>query len=225
VRELLTIVEAVVRHPQIRATWPNETAALDHAKISMYDVTGRLVESAKNSASAPWNLGNMDKDEDNKSLLLQAATGTLRTGTECVRLVRLCAVNRGHPLESFKFEVSTESDFPRADDIPATSKRNCETNIGSSTLLRPPGVGQRGDHTLSSLDRKVTSLSSLQQKYVENRLNNDDEQPPGSVTVKEQEEAMAGSPDNEDVTLQPAIQLVSLISVSFLSRIRVLGIT
>jgi hypothetical protein len=65
----------------------------------------------------------------------------------------------------------------------------------------------------------------LQQKYVENRLNNDDEQPPGSVTVKEQEEAMAGSPDNEDVTLQPAIQLVSLISVSFLSRIRVLGIT
>ncbi len=204
VKELLTVVEAVVRHPPIRSMWPRESAILIQTNANMYDVTGRLVESAKNAASAPWTAHSTDKDDDNKSLLLQAATGTLRTGTECVRLVRICATRRGYANQTIKIQLTASESVGGGGLV--DSRNAGDAAISASAFLRPTVVGQRGDHTLSSLARKVTILSSLQHKYTQDSHGFNLEE----GIQREQTDVLSPATEDEDLTLQPAAQLISV---------------
>ena len=97
VRELLTIVESVGRLASIRPNRPREVDALRQAKDQLYEVASRLVEGAEAVANAPpAEQGDESYDKD-KAKLLQSATGTLRAGAECVRLVRLCTPDPSTP--------------------------------------------------------------------------------------------------------------------------------
>lgn len=219
VKELLTVVEAVVRNPQIRSMWPRESGSLIQTKASMYDVTSRLVETAKKAATAPWTAHSTDKDEDNKSLLLQAATGTLRTGTECVRLVRICAIRRGYPNESIQIQLTASESAGRGGLVDSRLPR--DATMPTPAFLRPMLVGQRGDHTLSSLTRKVTSLSSLQDKNAQDGYGLDSD----GQALRGQGQVKSSAPEDEDLTLQPAVQLITIRDVSGKAiRARVVGV-
>ncbi|WWD17765.1 hypothetical protein CI109_102206 [Kwoniella shandongensis] len=140
VRELLTIVEAVGRNASVRHKHPREIDFLRMAKDQLYEIASNLVESAEVVAHAPFSETGEDRYDTEKARLLQTATGTLRAGTECVRLVRLC--------------------LPEDDTSHVTPRQY-------TPGPREKPVGARGVHTLSGLHRKATSLSNLQKRYLQ----------------------------------------------------------
>lgn len=180
VRELLTIVERVGRNVSIRMIRPREIESLRLAKDQLYDVANRLVEGAEAVANAPFSESGEEIYDRDKSRLLQSATGTLRAGTECVRLVRICVPDEENPIST-----------PRQGD--ASVRQSTPRPIPEGALVkRENPVGARGDHTLSGLHRKATSLSNLQKRY---QLDG------GLVEApKEEEEGREDEDDEEVVT-------------------------
>ena len=148
VRQVLTIVEAVGRHPSLRQNHSREIDQLRTAKNNLYDVASRLVEGAEMVANESDTMETYDQV---KARLLQTATGTLRAGTECVRLVRQCVID----------------DDLNVTPRPAGPSSTSRPIPDSSLVLRDKVVGERGMHTLSALHRKASSLSQLQQRYLD----------------------------------------------------------
>ncbi|KAK4687519.1 son of sevenless, partial [Tremellales sp. Uapishka_1] len=193
VRELLTIVEAVGRHVGIRAARPKEMENLRIAKDHLYEVASKLVEGSEKVANAPFAERGEESYDLEKSRLLQTATGTLRTGTECVRLVRGCV---------------PEDHIPELDGTPKQESK-VQTYHGTpiptieGAVLRDRVVGVRGVHTLSGLHRKVSSLSRLHKRYQEDgsllhpmEATDDDEEDEGD------QEVVRDLKDDEDLTLK-----------------------
>ncbi|CAE6448556.1 hypothetical protein ACGC1H_005559 [Rhizoctonia solani] len=87
VRQVLTIVCAVCDHPAIVGP---ERVALSAAKDALHGATSVLVEAVKRML-APEIL---NREEEEKALAVQAATGTLRAGGDCVTAVRSCLTRR-----------------------------------------------------------------------------------------------------------------------------------
>ncbi|CAE6445015.1 unnamed protein product [Rhizoctonia solani] len=87
VRQVLTIVCAVCDHPAVVGP---ERVALSAAKDALHGATSVLVEAVKRML-AP---GILNREEEEKALAVQAATGTLRAGGDCVTAVRSCLTRR-----------------------------------------------------------------------------------------------------------------------------------
>lgn len=82
--KLLTIVEAVMQHPDIPA---NRVSNLKQAKEGLYNVTSSLAESVRLlTISLPSSLS----EEAEKQVLLRSATGALKAGADCVSAVKAC---------------------------------------------------------------------------------------------------------------------------------------
>lgn len=205
VRELLTIVEGIGRTATIRAVRPREVESLRQAKDQLYDVASRLVEGAEAVANAaPADQGDENYDKD-KAKLLQSATGTLRAGAECVRLVRLCA-----PDPSTPNSLST----PRQGD--SISRHHTPRPHQEAGLVRRDyPVGQRGEHTLSGLHRKATSLSYLQQRYQQDgsMVHATPEEEERDEDGEEDEEVVADLSREEDMTVKPLEHLAPPLQV------------
>ncbi|KAK0244149.1 ras guanine nucleotide exchange factor domain-containing protein [Armillaria nabsnona] len=82
--KLLTIVEAVLSHPDAPN---NRIAQLKSAKDGLYRVTSSLAESVR-LLNMP--LPSSTTDEEEKRTLLQSATGALKAGADCVAAVKIC---------------------------------------------------------------------------------------------------------------------------------------
>lgn len=161
VRTLLTAVETVGRNTCIRSKRPKEIESLRVAKDRLYDVAGRLVESAEIVANAPFEEVVEEGYEKEKAGLLGAATGTLRAGTECVRLVRICVPED----ETIHFNDTPKQSAPTASG--GRQQLTPRINFDNPVMERDRTVGVRGPHTLSSLHRKATSLDHLQKRFME----------------------------------------------------------
>lgn len=100
VRQVLTIVCAVCDHPAIVGP---ERLALSAAKDGLHGATSVLVEAVKRLL-AP---GSVTREEEEKAVAVQAATGTLRAGGDCVTAVRSCLTRRAgyEPAEMLVFDV------------------------------------------------------------------------------------------------------------------------
>ena len=84
VSKLLTIVEAVMRHPDVPS---HKLGNLQSAKEDLYDVTSSLAESVRRfTLSLPPTMS----EEEEKQNLLRSATGGLKAGTDCVAAVKIC---------------------------------------------------------------------------------------------------------------------------------------
>ena len=82
--KLLTIVEAVLRHPGIPLQRAHDLRA---AKEGLYNVTSTLADSVRQLTSAP--LPDVTEEEE-KSTLLRSATNALKAGSDCVNAVKKC---------------------------------------------------------------------------------------------------------------------------------------
>jgi son of sevenless-like protein len=205
VRELLTIVEGIGRTATIRAVRPREVESLRQAKDQLYDVASRLVEGAEAVANAaPADQGDEHYDKD-KAKLLQSATGTLRAGAECVRLVRLCT-----PDPSTPNSLST----PRQGDN-VSRHHTPRPNQEAGLVRRDYPVGQRGEHTLSGLHRKATSLSYLQQRYQQDgsMVHATPEEEERDEDGEDDEEVVADLSREEDMTVKPLEHLAPPLQV------------
>ncbi|EAL17455.1 hypothetical protein CNBM1480 [Cryptococcus deneoformans B-3501A] len=210
VRTLLTAVETVGRNTCIRSKRPKEIESLRVAKDRLYDVAGRLVESAEIVANAPFEEVVEEGYEKEKAGLLGAATGTLRAGTECVRLVRICVPED----ETIHFNDTPKQSAPTASG--GRQQLTPRINFDNPVMERDRTVGVRGPHTLSSLHRKATSLDHLQKRFMEdggmvqgrfygalqNESRQEDEEEEEEV-IDEKEEDMTARP-SQGVTFPPS---------------------
>ena len=82
--KLLTLVEAVMQHPDVPGY---RVGDLKSAKEGLYNVTSSLAESVRLlTLSLP---PTMSEDEE-KQILLRSATGALKAGSDCVAAVKIC---------------------------------------------------------------------------------------------------------------------------------------
>lgn len=82
--KLLTIVEAVMQHPDVPG---HRIGALKAAKEGLFNVTSSLAESVRLlTMSLPSSL----TEEDEKKALLRSATSALKAGSDCVSSVKVC---------------------------------------------------------------------------------------------------------------------------------------
>ncbi|RXW22464.1 hypothetical protein EST38_g3380 [Candolleomyces aberdarensis] len=82
--KLLTIVEAVMQHPDVPV---HRIASLKSAKEGLFNVTSSLAESVRLlTMSLPSSLS----EEEEKKALLHSATSALKAGGDCVASVRGC---------------------------------------------------------------------------------------------------------------------------------------
>ncbi|KAF9468519.1 ras guanine nucleotide exchange factor domain-containing protein [Collybia nuda] len=82
--QLLTIVEAVMHHPDVP---PYRQGNLRSAKEGLYNVTSSLTESVR---LLTMPLPPTSSDEDEKKTLLRSATSALKAGADCVAAVKVC---------------------------------------------------------------------------------------------------------------------------------------
>ncbi|PCH40255.1 ras GEF [Wolfiporia cocos MD-104 SS10] len=82
--KLLTIVDAVLKHPDLS---PQQAAALRHAKHGLYGVTSKLGEAVRR-LTVPLAPGVSEEEE--KGTLLRCATDALKAGSDCVGAVKKC---------------------------------------------------------------------------------------------------------------------------------------
>jgi son of sevenless len=82
--KLLTIVEAVMNHPDVPT---HRLGNLKSAKEGLYNVTSSLAESVRLLTLA---LPSILTEEEEKQTLLRSATGALKAGADCVAAVKMC---------------------------------------------------------------------------------------------------------------------------------------
>ncbi|KAG8762081.1 hypothetical protein FRC11_011294 [Ceratobasidium sp. 423] len=142
VRQVLTIVCAVCDHPAVVGP---ERVALSAAKDALHGATSVLVEAVKRML-AP---GSLNREEEEKALAVQAATGTLRAGGDCVTAVRSCLTRRGYePNDMLVFDVPPPP--------PSVSDQTRSMRSASPSGSEPESAGSyRRDAVYGSLDSEA----------------------------------------------------------------------
>ncbi|CAE6464240.1 unnamed protein product [Rhizoctonia solani] len=143
VRQVLTIVCAVCDHPAIVGP---ERVALSAAKDALHGATSVLVEAVKRML-AP---GSLNREEEEKALAVQAATGTLRAGGDCVTAVRSCLTRRAG------YEASDMLVFDVPAPPPSVSDQARSMRSASPSGSEPESAGgYRRDAVYGSVDSEA----------------------------------------------------------------------
>ncbi|KIJ17756.1 hypothetical protein PAXINDRAFT_154335 [Paxillus involutus ATCC 200175] len=137
--KLLTIVEAVIRHPEIPS---HKIGNLKSAKEGLYNVTSSLAESVR-LLTVP--LPPEVTEESEKASLIRSATAACKAGADCVLAVKIC-LSRTSAERQFTIQVPTTSDSDPAPFTPSKFSR------------RPGSVSTLHNlyQTTSSIDEDVT---------------------------------------------------------------------
>ncbi|KAG1882008.1 ras guanine nucleotide exchange factor domain-containing protein [Suillus tomentosus] len=114
--KLLTIVEAVMRHPEIPL---HKIGNLKSAKERLYTVTSSLAESVRLlTVPLPPDL----TEESEKASLIRSATAACKAGADCVSAVKIC-LNRASGERQFIIQIPTTSDSDPAPFTPSKFSR------------------------------------------------------------------------------------------------------
>ena len=148
---LLTIVEAVLRHPDIPTA---KLEGLRVAKEGLYNVTSTLAESVRLLTAPPTD--DMSEDTE-KEGLLRSATNALKAGSDCVNTVKKC-LQRTIGERPLVFNLPAPGDPDGGMYTPRKfghAHRPSTTSTKSSRSTRAPRI------------RKESSLRELHGPYVE----------------------------------------------------------
>ncbi|KAG0700015.1 ras guanine nucleotide exchange factor domain-containing protein [Suillus ampliporus] len=125
--KLLTIVEAVMRHPEIP---PHKIGNLKSAKEGLYTVTSSLAESVRLlTVPLPPDL----TEESEKASLIRSATAACKAGADCVSAVKIC-LNRASEERQLIIQIPTTSD---SDPAPFTPSKFSRRTGHTPTLSLP----------------------------------------------------------------------------------------
>ncbi|KAI0917354.1 hypothetical protein AcW1_007436 [Taiwanofungus camphoratus] len=147
--KLLTIVEAVLKHPDIPA---QKTESLKAAKEGLYNVTSKLADSVR-LLTMPPPPGVSEEAE--KATLLRSATDALKAGSDCVSAVKKC-LQRSTDERPFIVQLPSLGEFD-----PTYTPRK----FSHQAAVVAPG----------RISSKSSSLHALRELYVMNDVDGDDE--------------------------------------------------
>ncbi|KAG6335564.1 hypothetical protein ID866_3527 [Astraeus odoratus] len=138
---LLTIVEAVMRHPQIP---PHKVDSLRLAKEGLYNVTDSLGESVRLlMLPLPPDL----TEDAERSSLIRSATAACRAGADCVTAVKIC-LTRVSSHQQFVIEIPTASESDPAPFTPSKFTGHMGGVLSSSNLYQ--GAADEEDVTVQA---------------------------------------------------------------------------
>ena len=138
VRQLLTLVEAVARHPDVGAV---KVETLQEAKDALFAATNDLVEAVRET-TGPTSTEVSEEDERRRTL--HGATGVLKVAADCVRAVRNCL---SRPIGEDPFVLC----------LPSLSSNEAVPSLPGA----PHMVGKR-QRPVSYLRRRSISVTSFQ---------------------------------------------------------------
>ena len=115
--KLLTIVEAIMRHPEIPK---HKIGNLKAAKEGLYNVTSSLAESVR-LLMVP--LSPDVTEEAEKASLIRSATAACKAGADCVSAVKMC-LSRTSSEQQFVIQVPLRSDSNPAPFTPSKFSRS-----------------------------------------------------------------------------------------------------
>lgn len=115
--KLLTIVEAVMRHPEIPK---HKIGNLRAAKEGLYNVTSSLAESVR---LLMFPLSPDVTEEAEKASLIRSATAACKAGADCVSAVKIC-LSRTSSEQQFIIQVPVRSDSNPAPFTPSKFSRS-----------------------------------------------------------------------------------------------------
>ena len=140
--KLLTLVEAVMQHPDVPGYRVGDLKA---AKEGLYNVTSSLAESVRLlTLSLP---PTMSEDAE-KQILLRSATGALKAGSDCVAAVKIC-LNRS--LGDRPFMVN----LPDVGNVMAQPFNSLQPEKAQN-LAKPKNPGDENGHFNGTEDEDLT---------------------------------------------------------------------
>ncbi|KAJ6621899.1 ras guanine nucleotide exchange factor domain-containing protein [Mycena sp. CBHHK59/15] len=156
--KLLTIVDAVLQHPDVPS---NKLGNLQSAKDGLYNVTSTLAESVRLlTVAEPPTMS----EEDEKQTLLRSATGALKAGADCVAAVKMC-LNRSLNERPFVLQLPNAGDrmsFTPSKFAKTTLSRS--SSMGALNTYRFSGVTEEEDVTQRApaipVGQKIEEVSS-----------------------------------------------------------------
>ncbi|OAX37080.1 ras GEF [Rhizopogon vinicolor AM-OR11-026] len=133
--KLLTIVEAVMRHPDIS---PQKIGNLKIAKERLYTVTSSLAESVRLlTVPLPLNV----TEESEKASLILSATAACKAGAACVTAVKVC-LNRASGERQFIIQIPTTWDSNPAPFTPSKFSRRTGQMSSSTLSMHRSGIDE-----------------------------------------------------------------------------------
>ncbi|KDN46617.1 ras GEF [Tilletiaria anomala UBC 951] len=164
VRSLLVVVEAVHSTAQLQAAKPREMSILFETRESLYEATTALVTAARVITGSP-NPALRHAEDDEKSNLLQAATGVLRAGGECVGAVKLCIDRQDASIRIIITEIISQQRPQQHEHQQHLQQQQGREEAMDPDEMEQYASGRRGKNTLSYLGRKATSLNCVRDRY------------------------------------------------------------
>ncbi|KAJ7505192.1 ras guanine nucleotide exchange factor domain-containing protein [Mycena galericulata] len=159
--KLLTIVDAVLQHPDVPT---NKLGNLQAAKDGLYNVTSTLAESVR---LLTVTVSPTVSEEEEKQTLLRSATGALKAGADCVAAVKMC-LNRSfgeHPFVLHLPSAGERMSFTPSKFAKPILARS--SSMGALKTYRFSGIAEEEDVTqhaqisqAGTVGRKVGEVSS-----------------------------------------------------------------
>ncbi|KAG6837197.1 hypothetical protein H0H93_013424 [Arthromyces matolae] len=143
--KLLTIVEAVMQHPDVPMT---RLRNLKFAKDWLYNVTSTLAESVR-LLMLPLPL-DLTEDQE-KQKLLRSATDALKAGADCVAAVKLC-LNRSVGERPFIIDLPTGDDGSQ----PITPSK-----FSRLQPIRAPGITALHGYPVNGVDDEDHTIQAM----------------------------------------------------------------
>lgn len=149
--KLLTIVEAVMQHPDVPG---HRIGSLKAAKEGLFNVTSSLAESVRLlTMSLPSSLS----EEDEKKALLHSATSALKAGADCVASVKVC-LTRSLGDRPFIVNLPNSTDLSQ----PFTPNKLNGANLGKLVQEQEQPIGTRiNGYHLSGMDDEDLTIQAV----------------------------------------------------------------
>lgn len=217
IRKLLTIVEAVIRHPEIVVHKRREVATLLEFKDTVYTETNKAVDGVRYLTNLPPIAS--DQEEAEKAPVVGAVTDTLKIAAECGGSLRLCLSQPiGEELYIIHLPILQTSspaesipNYSRVNATPQHSKSGTGNGHGRSESNATPKANVK--RSLSALHKRATSLNALRGRFEQDgrELDRFDEQQEYDSSSdadverrRQRADSLESQSEVEEVTVQPA---------------------
>lgn len=188
--KLLTIVEAVMRHPDVH---PNKFGNLKSAKEGLYNVTSSLAESVR-LLTIP--LSPDTSDEKEKQTLLRSATGALKAGADCVAAVKMC-LNRSVGERPFIIQLPMIGESGPEAFTPSKFSRPQMARSSSTGNLNQSRFGDVDEEDLT-IQAQTPSPTRVKTREASSGSENSDQ---SKLSSRKSEETTATSPNESKAML------------------------
>lgn len=211
--KLLTIVESVMRHPDIPK---HKVGNLKAAKEGLYNVTSSLAESVR---LLMFPLSPDITEEAEKASLIRSATAACKAGADCVSAVKIC-LSRTSSEQQFIIQVPVRSDsnpapftpskFSRGQHSGSSLHQSYRSSIDEDVTVQGQAPTSRAQKTPTRI-QETSSDSSVLTGHSKSSDNSQDTAPT-SLDEQDTSSCSRADPAESDDVASPCSESTNIVS-------------